>query len=176
MQAAGLRYHVTSRGCVKRDIYLSDFDRLVFESILADAVQRFEWTCESFTLMTTHYHLQLLTAHPNLAAGMQRLNSRYAAYFNHRHGSEGHLFFRRYHSEVIETEAHHLDVARYIALNPVRAGLCQRPADWRWSSYAETIGRRFPRPFVSSGALLRIFGEETSLARARYQAFVEQAI
>jgi len=167
---------VTSRGCAKRDIYLNDFDRLAFESILANVAQRLEWSCESFTLMTTHYHLQLQTAHANLAVGMQRLNSRYAAYFNHRHGSEGHLFFRRYHSEVIETEAHQLEVCRYIALNPVRAGMCHRPADWPWSTYGETIGRRFPRPFVASTALLRIFGKDVSLARARYQAFVEQAI
>jgi len=58
----------------------------------------------------------------------------------------------------------------------VRAGMCHRPADWPWSTYGETIGRRFPRPFVASTALLRIFGEDISLARARYQAFVEQAI
>jgi putative transposase len=175
IQAPGLRYHVTSRGCAKRAIYLSDFDRLAFESILADVIERFEWTCESFTLMTTHYHLQLQTRHANLAAGMQRLNSRFGAYFNHRHDSEGHLFFRRYHSEVITTEAHHLEVCRYIALNPVRAGLCGRPAAWPWSTYGETIGRRFPRPYVSSEVLLRIFGEDRSLARARYQSFVERA-
>jgi putative transposase len=107
---------------------------------------------------------------------MQRLKGRYAAYFNHRHGSEGHLFFRRYHSEVIETEAHHLEVSRYIALNPVRAGVCRRPAEWPWSSYGGTIGRRSPRAFVSSNELLRIFGADSSLARARFQAFVEQAI
>ena len=165
---------MTSRGCAKRAIYLSDFDRLAFESMLAEVIERFEWTCESFTLMTTHYHLQLQTAHANLATGMQRLNGRFGAYFNRRHGSEGHLFFRRYHSEVIRTEAHHLAVSRYIAMNPVRAGLCARPADWQWSTYGETIGRRFPRPYVSSDALLRIFGEDRSLARARYQLFVEK--
>jgi REP element-mobilizing transposase RayT len=161
---------------MKRAIYLDDDDRFVFETILEDVVQRFDWTCESFAQMTTHYHLQLLTPHANLAAGMQSLKGRYAAYFNHRHGSEGHLFFRRYHSELIETEAHHLEVSRYIALNPVRAGLCRRPCDWPWSSYAETIGRGWTRPYVSSEALLRIFGKDPSLARARFQAFVEQAI
>jgi putative transposase len=161
---------------MKRAIYLDDEDRIVFETILEDVIRRFEWTCESFTLMTTHYHIQIQTALANLAAGMQLLKGRYAAYFNHRHGSEGHLFFRRYHSELIETEAHHLEVSRYIALNAVRAGLCRRPADWPWSTYGETIGRRWPRPYVSSTALLRIFGADPNLARARFQAFVEQAI
>jgi REP element-mobilizing transposase RayT len=161
---------------MRRAIYLDDEDRMVFETILEDVIGLFAWTCESFTLMTTHYHLQVHTADANLAAGMQRLKGRYAAYFNHRQGSDGHLFFRRYHSEVIETEAHHLEVCRYIALNPVRAGLCRRPADWPWSSYGGTIGRRSPRPFVSSIELLRIFGSDSILAQARFQAFVEQAV
>jgi REP element-mobilizing transposase RayT len=160
---------------MKRAIFLDDDDRVVFETILEDVIQRLEWTYESFVLKTTHYHLQVRRTHANLAAGMQLLKGRYAAYFNHRHGSLGHLFFGRYHSELIETEPHHLEVSHYIALNPVRAGLCRRPGDWPWGSYAETIGRRPPRPFVESADLLRIFAADTGLARPRFQAFVEGA-
>jgi len=31
-------------------------------------------------------------------------------------------------------------MAAYIDLNPVRAGICQDPADYRWSSHGEAIG------------------------------------
>ena len=35
---------------------------------------------------------------------------------------------------------HLLAEFKYIALNPVEAGMCERPQDWRWSSYAGTVG------------------------------------
>ena len=31
-------------------------------------------------------------------------------------------------------------MAAYIDLNPVRAGICEDPADYRWSSYGEAVG------------------------------------
>ena len=57
---------------------------------------------------------------------MQRLNSCYAQHFNRRHGESGHRFERRYHSVLIESDAHALELIRYLALNPVRAGALSR--------------------------------------------------
>ncbi|MFT6179598.1 MAG: hypothetical protein ACJA1W_001947, partial [Akkermansiaceae bacterium] len=31
-------------------------------------------------------------------------------------------------------------MAAYIDLNPVRAGICKDPADYRWCSYGEAVG------------------------------------
>ena len=50
-------------------------------------------------------------------------------------GEQGHLFQGRYRTEMIEDESHYWTVSRYIHLNPVRAGLVQRPEQWEWSSY-----------------------------------------
>ena len=50
-------------------------------------------------------------------------------------GDVGHLFQQRFGSRFIETDEHYLEAFRYIAFNPVRAGLCERPTDWRWSSF-----------------------------------------
>ena len=55
---------------------------------------------------------------------MQRLQCNYAAYFNERHSLVGHVFQQRFDSRLIETEAHFLEALKYIAFNPVRAGLC----------------------------------------------------
>ena len=60
---------------------------------------------------------------------MQRLKSGYAAYFNERHSLVGHLFQQRFGSRLIESEEQFSETLRYIALNPVRAGLCDHPAD-----------------------------------------------
>jgi REP-associated tyrosine transposase len=176
LQAPGAAYHATAKGCADRSIYLDDADRAAFESILAGVIQRHAWSCEALCLMTTHYHLMVTTPQGDLAAGMQRLNGLYARTFNRRHGFEGHLFHRRYHAELIQTGAHQLEVCRYIALNPVRAGLCEHPAEWPWGSYAETIGERSSRPFLATWSLLRLFGDDVCLARSRLQVFVEDGL
>jgi putative transposase len=166
-------YHVNTKSCAWHALYLDDVDRVSFENILAVVIRRQGWSCSSFCLMSSHYHLLVETPLGDLAAGMQRLNGLYAQTFNRRHRAAGHVFRARYHSEFIQSESHLLETTRYIALNPVRAGLCRRPEDWPWSSYAETIGRRPPRDFVASDALLDLFAADTDLARARFQTFVE---
>jgi len=85
--------------------------------------------------MTNHFHLLFDTPRADLSNGMHRLNSVYATYFNERHGFDGHLFDRRFGSRLVETEEHLIDASRYIAFNPVRAGLCGHPREWRWSSF-----------------------------------------
>ena len=62
--------------------------------------------------MTNHYHLVLRTPEPNIAQGMQHLNGMYARWFNRRHGLEGHLFQRRYHTAMIESDWHLLEACR----------------------------------------------------------------
>jgi len=70
---------------------------------------------------------------------MHRLNGGYARYFNDRYEVDGHLFDRRFGSRLIETDEDLAGVLDYIAYNPVEAGLCAHPWEWRWSSF---YGRR----------------------------------
>jgi hypothetical protein len=106
---------------------------------------------------------------------MQYLNARYAEWFNWRHGYRGHLFQGRFWSELVDTERYLAEVARYIALNPLRAGLCRDPLDWPWSSYAATIGLGPAPDFLTCEWLLELFGSSLNNARAAYRSFVSQA-
>ncbi len=92
----------------------------------------------AYCLMSNHYHLLIETPEPNIANGMQWLNSTYAHRFNEKYERIGHLFQRRYARRLIVDDEHLREVIRYIPLNPVRAGLCKRPEDWPWSSYRAT--------------------------------------
>jgi len=96
-------------------------------------------------LMTNHFHLLIETPGLTLSAGMQRLNSEYASYFNERFSLVGHLFQQRFESRLIEGDRHFAEVLRYIALNPVRAGLCEHPSEWRWSSFFGRGGDSYDR-------------------------------
>jgi putative transposase len=135
IQIAGGVYHVTSRGNRLQAIFHDDDDRRWFLMFRSHVIQRWGWHVHAYCLMTNHFHLLVETPQPNLSSGMQRLKSGYAAYFNERHSLVGHLFQQRFGSRLIESEEQLSETLRYIALNPVRAGLCDHPAKWPWSSF-----------------------------------------
>ncbi len=83
--------------------------------------------------MTTHFHLVVEAPLAAVSTGMHRLNGPYAQRFNKRHGRTGHLFEGRFGVRVIESEEYLAAVCNYVIENPVRAGLCDHPAEWRWS-------------------------------------------
>jgi putative transposase len=127
-------FHVTARGVDGTSVFRDARDRRGFLELLADAVGRHRWTCHAFCLMTTHYHLIVETGQEDLSTGMHRLNGVHAQRFNRRHGRRGHLFGDRFAAWVIETEEHLQAAASYVLENPVRAGICESPADWPWSA------------------------------------------
>ena len=92
--------------------------------------------------MTNHFHLVIETEHESLSAGMHQRNGGYAKKFNDRYRLDGHLFEGRFRSAAIESDDHLEETLRYVALNPVRAGLCEHPSDWPWSSF-RGVGRRY---------------------------------
>lgn len=159
-------YHVTSRGVRRHPIYEDAIDYERFLSLFRHLAKELTWTCHVRCQMPNHFHLVLETRDPNLSLGMQRLNSRYAQWFNWRHGYVGHAFESRFYSGVIESNAHFLEVSRYVLLNPVRAGLCLHPREWPYSSYGEPLTRR----------LRDQFGSDAEVARARFEAFVDEGL
>lgn len=172
-QFAGAIYHVNSRGNRRCAIYHDEYDRVLFLSLLLRVLERFEWECHAWCQLTTHYHLLVTTRLPNIARGMQELNSRFAESFNARYELTGHLFEGRYHHELVESDAQLLKTYRYVARQPVRAGICARPSEWRWSSYTGLVsgwtGRLYQPPsllteFADGGGLsgLRRFVEAES--------------
>jgi REP element-mobilizing transposase RayT len=168
-------WHLTARGNEQRDIFRDDIDRERFLLLLSQTVIRFGWRLFAWVLMSNHYHLVLQTPQPNLSRGMHWLNGRYAQWFNRRHDRRGHLFQGRFDGRVVEKESYLLTVARYVVLNPVRAGLVAHPADWRWSSYRQTAGIDIPEAWLAASDLLQSFGGATSHGCNEYVAFVEQA-
>ena len=126
-------FHVAARAVAGAPLYVDDDDRRAFLVLLARVVVRFGWEMHALCLMGNHYHLVLEALRADLSAGMQRLNGVYAQSFNERHGRRGHLFGDRYVSRVIGGDRHLRSVCRYVAANPVRAGLVATATDWPWS-------------------------------------------
>lgn len=121
-----------------------------------------------------HYHLLVETLRGNLSLGRRQLNGLYCRRFNRAHARCGHLFQARYRAILVEKERHLLARSRYIVLNPVRAGICQRPRDWPWSSYRATLGEEERAAFLPTDWLLGQFGSSRKQAVSAYRAYVER--
>jgi REP-associated tyrosine transposase len=171
LQVAGGLFHITTRSSAWRAILPDDNARATCLQLVRRACARFNWDCHAYCVMTTHYHLLMTTREENLSRGMQWLNSLYAAIFNETRPSHGHVFGARFTSVHVTSDAHLLHLISYIAMNPVGAGACARPEDWKFSSYTALIGQR-PAGFLEQKSILRLFAFDPNEARRRIEEFV----
>jgi putative transposase len=170
-ELAGAIHHVFARGNAKQAIYLDDADRGRYLVLLGKAVRRQRWRCLAYCLMDNHVHLLVETPAPNLGRGMQWLHSLYAQTFNQRHSRSGHVFQGRFGAVRVTSDAQLLMAARYVARNPVEAGLCSEPEEWPWSSHATAVSQRGPA-WLDTSRLLEFFGASGGDSRRRYRTFI----
>jgi REP element-mobilizing transposase RayT len=165
-------FHVTTHSVEFLDLYANDGEREVFLLILDRMVRKFELVVHTYVLMTNHYHLLVSTPKANLADSMEMLNGKYAMWVNRLRRRRGHVFDARYNPIPVVTDEHLKEVARYVVLNPVRAGICARAEDWPWSAHRALAGlTRAPR-FLTSTTILGAFHDEPARAQAAYAKFV----
>jgi REP element-mobilizing transposase RayT len=148
VNVGGAFFHVTCRGALGQTLFSSREEFMTFLKMVAKAAARHRWLCHGYCLMGTHYHLVLETTEPTLSQGMHMLNLGYARWFNRHTGGRGHVFEARFYSGLIAREEHLFETVRYVAVNPVRAGLCAAAADWPWSSYPVLLGAAAPVPGI----------------------------
>jgi len=160
-------YHVFARGDNRDLIFLDDADRHVYLRMLEKVVTGENWRCLAYCLMANHVHLLIETPDGNLSRGMHRLHSRYAQAFNGRHDRCGHVFQGRYGATRIESDRQLLAVLAYIARNPTEAALCDRPAQWRWSSFRSVVSDSAVH-WLDDERLLALLGGDRARARERY--------
>lgn len=169
-------YHVTARGDRREAIFEDDQDRRTFLATLEKIITQFNWTCYAWCLMDNHYHLLIQTPDGNLSKGMRQLNGVYTQASNRRHLRVGHLFQGRFKAILVDSDAYLLELARYVVLNPVRAGMAKKPADWKWSSYRASVGLEPAPGWLAEDGLLAMFAKRRSLAQQRYAQFVDEGI
>lgn len=168
----GAVYHVTARGDQLNSIYREDTDRYVWLEVLGLVCARFNFVTHAYCQMTNHFHLLVETVEGNLSQGMRQLNGIYSQRVNRRHGLVGHVFQGRYHAVLVHKEAHLLELARYIVLNPVRAGMVRAADEWFWSSHHFMLDSAGKPAWLNTQWLLGQFGPGPTRAVDAYRQFV----
>lgn len=165
-------YHVTSRGNEQKEIFKSDKDREQFISYLESASSRYGAVVHGYCLMNNHYHLLLETPSGNLSEIMRHINGAYTTYFNVKRKRAGHLFQGRYKAILVDADEYAKELSRYIHLNPVRAGITEKPVEYAWSSYKAYIGIGKKPEWLKTEFILNYFDEKRTKAQKGYEQFV----
>ena len=170
-EIAGGIYHVYARGVDRQAIFRDDVDRFTYLKILGRVVKKRGWRCLAYCLMDNHIHLLIETRDANLSRGMQELHGSFGSAHNARHGRVGHVFQGRFGTTLVTADSQLWAVVAYLIRNPVEAGLCDRPENWRWSSHRAALNGNSPA-WLDVPRLLSYFDSSDGDARTRYAELI----
>jgi len=130
----GLAHHVTQRGNRRERVFFGDEDYSAYLGLISAAARASGTAIWAYCLMPNHVHFIMAPAHEDgLRATFAEAHRRYTARIHAREKWTGHLWQGRFSSTCMD-ERHLIAAARYVPMNPVRARLVEKAADWRWSS------------------------------------------
>ena len=167
--------HIIQRGNNRQACFFSHADYCAYLQWLDHYASKHRCQVHAYVLMTNHVHL-LLSADTldGAAALMKALGQRYVQLVNRTYRRSGTLWEGRFRSCLTQDDTYLLACQRYIELNPVRAGMVNHPAEYRWSSYranAQGESNRLVQPHALYQALGATAPERQSAYRElfRYQ-------
>lgn len=146
----GHPHHLVLRGNNRRRLFSYQLEHTFFLRRMVNGSRELGVPVHTTVLMSNHVHLIVTpTDHHQLGRFVGSFAQPYAQFRNRRRGSSGKLFEERYRCIPIRSEEQMTITTAYIELNPVRAGLCSEPGDYRWSTYSLHAGHDGSDPLIS---------------------------
>ena len=167
----GAIVHTMARGNARQNIFLFEEGWKFFLDLLEEQRAKTPFRLYAYCLMSNHLHLLMEPVAATISLIMKILLSRYARYFNARLGRTGHVFQDRFRTSLCQRGPYFQELARYIHLNPVRAGMVGDPSAWPYSGHREYLGQG-RRALVDQGLLLSMFDDDAAAAREAYERFI----
>lgn len=130
----GVPFHITARSQGHAPVFRG-VEGSVAARILA-APSRSDASLLAYAVMPNHVHLLVVQGEDPLSELMQPLLRTVALLVQRRHGTEGHVFERRYRAHACTDPDYLRNALAYVHLNGLRAGLCARVDDYEWCSHA----------------------------------------
>ncbi|MBQ1328287.1 MAG: transposase [Eubacterium sp.] len=156
-------YHIILRSINHRIIFEENSDYLKFLSTLSISKEKYGIDILAYCVMDTHVHFMLRSDLNNISLFFQSLGSKFVQWYNKKYERSGSLFQERYSSFVVESEHYFLYTLIYIHNNPVKAGVCLVPSEYRWSSFNAYYGAH--NPLVNVTYAINLFGSKEALHR-----------
>lgn len=137
---AGVPHLVTQRGNGGARTFFEEGDYRLYCDLLAEHAALTGVEIWSWVLMPNHVHLILVPPDEDaIRRTLAPVHRRYASQVHARLKRSGHFWKGRFGCVAMD-DAHLAAALRYIALNPLRAGIAAQPCAWRWSSVQVHLG------------------------------------
>ncbi len=170
-------YHITHRGNAQQTLFYMDMDRAQYLQYLKRAATMNSCSIHAFVLMSNHFHLIASQSGEGSISGMMcQANSSYAKYLIYHRRVEGKVWDGRFKDKLIDDEAYLLNCMAYIDLNPVRAGLCESPGEYAWSSYRRLAIGESDMDFLEPASGYTALHRHTKRRRSEYARYVLQVL
>ena len=141
-------FHVITQGINKNYIFEKSEDIKYYIKILYNLTKEQKVEIIAYCIMNNHAHILIKAEEiKELSKYMQRLNIKYARYYNKRYNRVGYVFRDRYKSEGIYGEEQLYNCIKYIYDNPVKAGICKQPEEYPYSNYKK-INKQLEENYV----------------------------
>ena len=112
----------------------------------------------------------------SLSEFVREIKVGFARYYNRRHNRRGYFWGDRFKSVIVDNGETLVNCLAYIDLNPLRAGIVDRPEDYRWSSLGYHIQTENKDRFLSTDFGLEEFSIKSKKERIRrYRRYVYEA-
>ena len=129
-------FHAMTQGINKMYIFNESEDIKKYIKIMYELTEEEKIKIIAYCIMNNHAHILIETNNiEELSNYMLRLNCKYARYYNKKYNRVGYVFRNRYKSEAIYNEQHLCNCINYIYNNPVKAGMCNKPEEYKYSNY-----------------------------------------
>lgn len=177
LSVPGIPWHIIQRGNNRTACFYADTDYRRYLHLLEKHSDEHGCSVHAYVLMTNHVHLLVTPKRKDSASQMMKhLAQRYVQYVNRRYSRTGTLWEGRFRSCLTQDETYVLTCYRYIELNPVRAGMVDHPADYRWSSYhnnGDGAATSFLEPHEQYSALGKSDKERQQVYRDLCRAYIQ---
>ena len=172
----GLSLHLTHRGVNRADVFFDAGDPQEYLLALAHGLERGEAQVHGYVLMRNHVHLLATPLVPGgVARLMQSVGRRYVRRVNLRLGRTGSLWEGRFKSFPVDTDRYLLNCLAYIELNPIRAGIVDRPENFPWSSVHHHLGLR-REPWLVAHPTFASLGKNDGQRAAAWRSCLDQSL
>lgn len=136
----GLTYHTMSRCADFKNLLSDDYMKEVALDVLVRTQEKYNFKCYAYGIMDNHFHFLIETVENDASISriMQYIKARIAETCNKALNRRGPFWNERFKDVIVEEQENPLVYVLwllwYIAFNPVKAGKCKDPRDYKYSS------------------------------------------
>jgi REP element-mobilizing transposase RayT len=117
----------------------------------------------AWCIMPEHVHMLVHPADGRISRIVKQVKGRSGILLKQRHPGVERIWEKRFHDRRLRSDKYLSQFVEYIEYNPVRAGFCMRPHEWKWSSAYERqySGFSLQQPTTSCGLPRGLIGGDS---------------